>query len=229
MQLKSEDEQEWIILPGNSVFIKNFINKSIADYLFDKLEKELIYVPRGELKFHAPNGKDIPLPRLKQFYGTIKENGDYPIYRYGLNNYPETKTWSNTLKIIRDMLEIECGQNSNHCIPNKYVDNKDHIGPHHDKTRSLTPGSKVIVLSLGETRRMIIHVIKNKSMKQIAKINMVHGSLFELTLETNKNHKHQIKKENVIKKTRLGLTFRSVYEYYSKKNKNYYFDRSKKI
>ena len=126
-QIKSEDEQTWLILPGNSVFIDKFINKNIADYLFDALEKELIYIKRGELKFHAPNGQDIPLPRLKQFYGTIRSNGDYPIYRYGLDKYPETKTWTPVLKVIRDMLEKECGQNSNHCIPNKYEKSTDHI------------------------------------------------------------------------------------------------------
>jgi len=131
-QIVSQDEQDWIILPGNSVFIDKFISKSIADYLFDALEKELVYIKRGELKFHAPNGQDIPLPRLKQFYGTVKKNGDYPIYRYGLDNYPKTNEWTPVLKIVRDMLEKECGQNSNHCVANKYEKNTDYIGYHHD-------------------------------------------------------------------------------------------------
>lgn len=227
--LTTEPIQNWTFLPGNSVFIKNFISKSIADYLFDALEIEIKYITRGELKFKAPNGQDIPLPRLKQFYGTIKKSGDYPIYRYGLNDYPKTNNWPPILKIVRDMLEQECNQNCNHTVCNKYETNTDYIGYHHDKTNSLTPGSKVIVLSLGQTRRMDIQILwkenNKKKTKKIASIDMIHGSLFELTLETNKNHKHQIKKEKLNKKTRLGLTFRSVCEFVNIKTGNYYFEK----
>jgi hypothetical protein len=240
VKIEIEKEQDWTILPGNSVFIRNLTSKSIADYLFDRLESEIKYIPRGELKFKAPNGQDIPLPRMKQLFGTPNKKGDYPIYRYGLDKYPPTLPWTITLLIIRDMTEIECGQNSNHLVANRYEKNTDYIGYHHDKTNSMTRGSKVIVLSLGETRRMDIQVIYNKheqqqflenegkirKTKKIASINMVHGSLFELSYDTNKNHKHQIKKEgkNIVKKVRLGLTFRSICEFYNIKSNKYYLE-----
>lgn len=190
-EIKCKDKQEWIILPGNSVFIKSFIDKSIADYLFNQLEKEITYIPRGELKFLAPNEKYIPLPRIKQFYGTVEENGDLPVYRYGIDKYPDIKEWTPTLKIIKDLLQKECGQDCNHLVLNKYENENDYIGYHRDKTKSLCPNSKVIVLSLGETRTMDIQKMykvngKNKTTK-IFETEMVHGSLFELTLKTNKD------------------------------------------
>lgn len=227
MDLKSENKQTWIILPGNSVFIQNFIKKSIADYLFNELEKEVKYIPRGELKFLAPNGKNISLPRVKQFYGTVCENGDLPVYRYGTDKYPDILPWTKTLKVIRDLLERECDQNCNHLVLNRYENEKDYIGYHKDKTKSLVPNSKVIVLSLGDTRIMDIQEInkvngKNKT-KKIFETEMVHGSLFELTLKTNQNHKHQIRKTKTSKKVRLGLTFRQVREFVNIKTGKYYF------
>lgn len=236
MEIKSEDEINCIFLPGNSVYIQNFINKSIADYLFSELEKEIKYIPRGELKFLAPNGKNIPLPRVKQFYGTVCKNGDIPIYRYGTEKYPNILPWTKTLKIIRDLLERESCQNCNHLVLNRYENENDYIGYHRDKTKSLVPNSKVIVLSLGETRTMDIQEIykppargqkskingKNKTRK-IFETEMVHGSLFELTLKTNLNHKHQIRKTKTSKKVRLGLTFRQVREFVNIKTGKYYF------
>jgi len=54
---------------------------------------------------------------------------------------------------------------------------------------------------------------------------MVNGSLFELTLKTNENYKHQIRKVKQSKKVRLGLTFRYVREYINvKTNKSYFKD-----
>lgn len=229
MELKVEDKQEWTFLPGNSVFIKNFISKSIADYLFSQLEKEIEYIPRGQLKFRAPNGKDIALPRVKQFYGTYLPSGNYPTYKYGADDYPPVKKWTPTLKIIRDLLEKECSQNCNHLVLNRYEKGEDYIGYHRDKTKSLTPNSKVIVLSLGETRRMNVQKLYKidgkKRTKKIADINMIHGSLFELTLKTNENHKHRIEKTKEKKKVRLGLTFRSVREFFNiKTNKTYFIN-----
>jgi len=239
-KIEIEKEQNWIILPGNSIFIKNLTSKSIADYLFDCLELEIKYIPRNELKFKSPNGENIPLPRMKQLYGTPNKKGDFPVYRYGLDKYPPTLEWTPTLLIIRNMIEVECDQNCNHSVTNRYEKNTDYIGYHHDKTNSMTRGSKVIVLSLGETRRMEIQIIYNKQeqkqfleetgkvrkTKKIASIDMIHGSLFELSYEMNKKYKHQIKKEgkNIIKKVRLGLTFRSICEFYNVKSNKYYME-----
>jgi alkylated DNA repair dioxygenase AlkB len=226
MEIKTTDKQEWTFLPGNSVFINKFISKSIADYLFKQLESEIVYIKRGILKFRAPNGKDVDLPRMKQFYGSIEKSGNYPQYDYGGDD-PPVLEFTPTLKIILILLNRETGQKSNHCIVNRYEKGQDYIGYHHDKTKSLYPNSKVIVLSLGETRIMDIQnltKIKGKTKtKKIASIDMIHGSLFELTLETNKNHKHQIRKTKLAKKIRLGLTFRSVREYVNvKTGKTYY-------
>jgi hypothetical protein len=226
-EIKVEDKQKWIILPGNSVFIQNFINKSIADYLFNELEKEIVYIPRKELKFRAPNGKYIPLPRSKSFYGTVLENGDLPIYRYGLDNYPNVKKWTKTLRIIRDLIERECNLNSNHMIVNRYENGGDYIGYHRDKTNSLKPNSKIVVLSLGENRTMDIQKIyrqaNEKKTKKILELDMIHGSLFELTLETNRDHKHQIRKTKQTKKIRVSLTFRRVMEFMNIKTGKYYY------
>ncbi|MCP6757113.1 alpha-ketoglutarate-dependent dioxygenase AlkB, partial [Klebsiella pneumoniae] len=76
-------------------------------------------------------------------------------------------------------------------------------GYHRDKTKSLVPNSKVIVLSLGETRTMDIqeiYKINGKKTRKIFETEMVHGSLFELTLKTNLNHKHRIRKTKTSKK-----------------------------
>ena len=127
-EIKPIKDQIWYILTGHSIFIKNFIDKHTSTYLFNQLEKEVKYIPRNELKFLAPNGQNIPLPRIKQFYGTIDENGDYPIYKYSNDVYPKVLPWTPTLKIIKDLLENECNVILNHLVLNKYENENDYIG-----------------------------------------------------------------------------------------------------
>jgi hypothetical protein len=59
-------KQIWIFTPGHSLLRNNVFSKEVCKYLFNELEKEIVYIPRGELKFRICS-KLIPLPRVKAF------------------------------------------------------------------------------------------------------------------------------------------------------------------
>jgi hypothetical protein len=195
-KLQDSPYQTWYYFLGGTILVENAITKKLADLLFDSLENEIKYIPRGQLTFDL-FGKQIPLPRIKAFYGSVKKNGDYPIYRYGGKNYPQVENWTPTLKLI-----------------------DDHIGYHSDKTKDMKRGSSVFVLSLGETR--ILDIQDKKTKKKIYSIELTHGSLFRLGWEMNELCKHRIRKETKSKGIRLGLTFRSIHTYVEKESGKYY-------
>ena len=95
-------------------------------------------------------------------------------YKYKIIDDNKKQEFCHKYFLKRDLLENECNQNCNHLVLNRYENENDYIGYHRDKTKSLVPNSKVIVLSLGDTRTMDIQYIykvngknKTKKIKQI--------------------------------------------------------------
>lgn len=221
IEIIESKEQTWKFIDGGSIYMENFFDKETADKLYTEIKKELDYIPRGELKFGI-YGKEIPLPRIKAMQGTLRKNGDYPIYRYGLTQYPETKPWTPIIKEIRDFIEEKYGENCTHLVANKYEDENDHIGYHHDKTTDMTKEGKIYVFSFGETRNLELAEVKGKSLSLEYKIPVKHGSLYILNRETNEKYKHRIKQETYSKEERVSLTFRPICTYVNRKDGKIY-------
>jgi phage anti-repressor protein len=211
-----QKEQQWVFFPYYSCLRLNVFDSDTCKYLFNELEKEIKYIPRGELKFKIFN-KVIPLPRVKAFYGKIEKDGSYPLYRYSGNNneYPDVLKWTPTLKLIVDFLQQFSKHYINHCVVNKYEDNNDHIGYHRDKIKDMTISSTVYVLSLGDERIVDMKDDDGKTQSE----TMTNGSLFELSWDGNQFCKHRVRKEKKERKVRLGLTFRSIRTYKTKTGK----------
>jgi alkylated DNA repair dioxygenase AlkB len=173
----------------DSYYIANFLDN--PDELFNTLNKEIEYIPREELKYKI-YGKELPLPRDKQY------NKDY---------IPIVKPWTDTLREIKDKIEIETNQYCNHLVINRYQDGSDHISYHHDKTRDFVDQSNVLTISLGAPRYLYL---KRERDNKIQKVILQPGSLFILGPKTNRRWKHAIPKRsiNVISEPRISLTYR---------------------
>lgn len=203
-------------------YFPDFFSKSQADFILERIHKEVEYLPRTHeaLQFIAPNGQTLNLPRDKGIYGDIEKNGEFPLYRYG-DKYPEIKSWTPVLLELRNLIHKETGQYCNHLVVNKYQSGLDHIGFHHDKPRDMAIYKSVQVLNFGSTRVLDLQLnnkkIKAKEHSYPHKIRreLAHGSLYQLPWETNKIYKHRIKPEKSQSKIncgeRISLTYRSIH------------------
>lgn len=65
---------------GDSSYFARFLED--PQPLFHQVAKEVEFLPREALTFRI-FGKTLTLPRDKQFFGDVTEDGSYPLYRYG--------------------------------------------------------------------------------------------------------------------------------------------------
>ncbi|KAJ3045612.1 Alpha-ketoglutarate-dependent dioxygenase alkB 2 [Rhizophlyctis rosea] len=189
----------------DSQYIPDFLTRQEADLAYGGLQNELVYVPREKLVFNI-YGKTFQLPRDKAFHGDVAADGSYPLYRYGGDWYPPVLPWTPTLRHMRDLVHQRTGQFCNHVVVNRYVNGKDHIGFHHDKTRDFEPDSYVCTVSFGGTRRLVLQDANGQN----ESINIEHGSMFLLGAVDNANYKHKIAKTSTQVDTRISLTFRNI-------------------
>ena len=112
--------------------------------LNDDIEKGPDYVPHRHVLFETPAGDMVPVPRDKQWFGTIEEDGSHPIYRYvdDLNVRAVLRYTPLTLLIQHHLEELlKVGLWVNHIVVNRYLEGKDYIGrpSSHLSLRSLSP------------------------------------------------------------------------------------------
>lgn len=185
---------------------RQLYNQKESEILLEKLNKELEYVPRKYMVFRI-FGKELQLPRDKQFYGDVDEDGSTPLYRYGSDWYPPVQPWTETLEKIRDDIFELTGQYCNHVVVNRYSSGSDHIGYHHDKTKDFEEGSSVMTVSFGSERNFQLQNLKTK---KVTTFTTKNGSLCELDWETNIECKHRIAKTSKTVGERISLTYRSI-------------------
>ena len=88
----------------------------------------------------------------------------------------------------------------NHIIGTLYVEEKDEIGAHHDKTKDIRAGSDIISLSLGDAREF---VLTSKDGTEQQRVVLEDGDLFVLGPCTNAQLKHAVlpvKDEKIIER-----------------------------
>jgi len=191
---------------GDSQYIYKFIPDEVE--AFKKISSEVEFLPRSALTFKI-YGKEFSLPRDKQFYGDVEENGIFPLYRYGGNYIPTVHKWSDTLSEMRSKVNNEMKQYCNHAVVNRYTCGNDHIGYHHDKEKDFVEGARVLTISLGIPR---IFRLKNVKENTIQEIELQPGSLFILGPETNRLWKHTIVKQSneKVDGVRISITLRLI-------------------
>ena len=103
----------------------------------------------------------------------------------------------------------------NHIIGTLYVEKKDEIGAHHDKTQDIRAGSDIISLSLGDAREF---VLTSKDGTEQQRVVLEDGDLFVLGPCTNAQLKHAVlpvKDEKIIERharagRRISIALRDI-------------------
>src|SRR5690349_21316213 len=99
-------------------YLSNFISSSAeADRILKDLQEQVQFLPRSYLTMTI-YGKTNQLPRDKQFYGDVAEDGSRPLYRYTGNEQPTVHPWTPVLQEMRDLIFKETGHWNNHIVVN---------------------------------------------------------------------------------------------------------------
>lgn len=94
----------------------------------------------------------------------------------------------------------------NNCLINYYLDGRSKMGYHSDRTDILSPGTGVVIISLGSTRTLRFRNINDRS---IVDFNLKSGSLFYMTSGVQDLWVHSIPSD-YMDNGRMSLTFRNL-------------------
>ena len=187
---------------GDSCYIPNFVNDQ--DDVFQLLKQEIEYFPREDIQFKCYN-RVCTFKRDIVYFSDRERHTVRPVFRYGVINPPAPKDWTKTTELIRDLVSAKLGKYCNTAIVNRYVNNRDYIGPHKDKTIDLIDGSFIFSVSFGGTRELLLSNGKTKQ-----RIMLKPGSVFVLGPKTNQKFKHSITKNKGDNTERISVTLRAV-------------------
>jgi alkylated DNA repair dioxygenase AlkB len=96
----------------------------------------------------------------------------------------------------------------NGLLLNWYGQPGDYIGPHHDSTQGLVPGTPIVTISFGETRMWRLERGAG-SERRVLDLAAAHGSVFLLPYDTNHVWKHSVPKRAAHRGRRISVTLRA--------------------
>ena len=106
----------------------------------------------------------------------------------------------------RARVEAELGVVFTHVGLNYYRDGNDSVAPHNDKLATLIAGHPIVLLSLGEARRMEIR--EKQPPRRVVRLDLEAGSLLTMSHAMQATHDHGIPKTKHAVGPRISLAFR---------------------
>lgn len=89
---------------------------------------------------------------------------------------------------------------------NFYRDGRDSVAPHNDHLDEIAAGCPIVLLSLGDTRRMTIRA--KAAPRRVCHVDLAAGSLLLMSYETQLHYTHGVPKTNEPVGPRISLAFR---------------------
>ncbi|OAL39634.1 hypothetical protein AYO20_01031 [Fonsecaea nubica] len=190
--------------------------------LLDQVEaEEAFYSCRSDIKWQKMFHRSGEVPRLVAVQGTMSKNDmEVPIYRHPADESPELLPFDPVVNLLRKAAEKVVGHSLNHVLIQWYRHGEDNISEHSDKTLDIVRGSKIVNVSLGAQRTMMLRAKKSAltpsdlreepdAARPSQRIPLPHNSLFILGQETNRQWLHSIRadKRPVSEKTPAELAF----------------------
>ena len=126
-------------------------------------------------------------------------------YDYSDISYPDVPI-PNYLDDLIIRINDTIGFIPNNCLVNYYLDGRSRMGYHSDRTDILSPGTGVVIVSLGSTRILRFRNINDRS---IVDFTLRSGSLFYMTADVQNLWVHSIPVDDTTY-GRMSLTFRNL-------------------
>jgi alkylated DNA repair dioxygenase AlkB len=186
------------LLPKDGeVLVKfNFFNKKESDYYLDTFIHTIAW-QQDKINF---GGKEVNLPRLTAWYGTLEKNYSYSGIKMEGNN------WTPELLQIKERIEQDSGIAFNSVLLNYYRDGNDSVSWHRDQEKVLKVNPVIASVSFGATRMFKFRHVDDH--KLIRMVELHHGTYLLMKGETQHKWQHHVPKDPQIKKPRINLTFR---------------------
>ena len=177
------------------VFWPNWLEHNAADQL---LETAIAATPWRKDVINIM-GKQIPIPRLQNWFGDPSTSYTYSRIRLQAVAFPQ---WMEKLRMD---VETETGQPFNRALVNYYRDGRDSVDWHADDEASL--GFEPLIASVSVGAERIFQLRHNKTQERV-KINLPHGSLLLMGAGVQEHWQHSVAKVKQLDDPRVNFTFR---------------------
>ena len=179
------------------VFWPNWLGQSDAD---DLLETAINKTPWRKDVINIM-GKQIPIPRLQNWFGDPNTSYTYSRIRLQAVVFPG---WMEQLRVN---VERETEKPFNRALVNYYRDGKDSVDWHADDEASLGFEPLIASVSVGAER---VFQLRHNVTKEKIKINLPHGSLLLMGAGIQEYWQHSVAKVKQLDDPRVNFTFRNM-------------------
>ena len=179
------------------VFWPNWLGQSDADEL---LETAINKTPWRKDVINIM-GKQIPIPRLQNWFGDPNTSYTYSRIRLQAVVFPG---WMEQLRVN---VERETEKPFNRALVNYYRDGKDSVDWHADDEASLGFEPLIASVSVGAER---VFQLRHNVTKEKIKINLPHGSLLLMGAGIQEYWQHSVAKVKQLDDPRVNFTFRNM-------------------
>jgi len=179
------------------VFWPNWLGQSDAD---DLLETAIKKTPWRKDVINIM-GKQIPIPRLQNWFGDPNTSYTYSRIRLQAVVFPG---WMEQLRVN---VERETEKPFNRALVNYYRDGKDSVDWHADDEASLGFEPLIASVSVGAER---VFQLRHNVTKEKIKINLPHGSLLLMGAGIQEHWQHSVAKVKQLDDPRVNFTFRNM-------------------
>ena len=116
------------------------------------------------------------------------------------------------ITFVQNRIKKLCNQRCDYYLCNRYNNIKNYISEHSDDESDLDPNSSIISISLGQKRRFVIRIPKNKTTenprKPVLIIGMKHGDIIEMCNGFQSRYTHSIPKITKMEKKNITHQYR---------------------
>ena len=176
-------------------FWPNWLSATTADKLLDRAINTVDW-RADRIKIV---GKQIPLPRLQQWFGEPGTSYTYSNIRLPAVTFPDF------IEQLRVDIEKQTGAAFNRALVNYYRDGSDSVDWHADDEPELGQEPLIASLSVGVVR---VFQLRHTVTKQRISIPLPHGSLLIMGAGIQNYWQHRIAKVKELNQPRVNFTFR---------------------
>ncbi|XP_015920556.1 DNA oxidative demethylase ALKBH2 [Parasteatoda tepidariorum] len=207
-RIQHETSLTWKVITKENLNLRyaRMFSKSMADYIFYRLETEIEYFS-GDLSRVKVFGKWHDIPRKQVSYGE-----DGLSYSFSGNRIPAVP-WNKSPIVaeLKNCVSNITGVEFNFVLINRYKNGEDHMGDHRDDEKELVPDAPIASLSFGQNRDFIFkHKDSRGKQDDSLKLLLEHGSLLLMEWPTNRHWYHCLPVRKKALNARINLTFRKM-------------------
>ncbi|NAW50862.1 alpha-ketoglutarate-dependent dioxygenase AlkB [Elizabethkingia argentiflava] len=182
---------------GTLNYYGKILSKETADLYFQRLLDTIEWRQDEVVMF----GKKILTQRKVSWYS------DFP-YEYTYSHTTKKALpWTDTLRILKKIIEKTTRENYNSCLLNLYHNGKEGMGWHSDAEKDLKAHAAIGVISLGADRKFSL---KHKHTQEKVNLGLEHGSLLVMKDQTQDYWLHSLPPTKKSFEKRISLTFRTI-------------------